>query len=84
MVLLDPSWNIQSLCDHAGGTVHGALLRIPTRISMANLMNLQPSIEHALICIVASIAGDDAAQYVNGFLHVYAPMFSIPRLPGYD
>jgi hypothetical protein len=48
------------------------------------LTKLQPSVEHALLCIVESLAGADAALHVNAFLDDFAPVFSIPRMPEYE
>jgi len=75
------------LRDHAGADVHKALLRVPARLITNGrphpLSVLQPSIEHALVCIVEQIAGDDAGTYVNDFLDAFAPQFQIPRMEGY-
>jgi hypothetical protein len=44
----------------------------------------QPSMEHALVCIVEALAGVPAAIYVNDFLDDCAHQICIPRDPQFD
>lgn len=92
MVIIDPIWNLSALKSHDGHNVHTALQMLPSRICERDadgdetdpLAALQPAIEHALICIVESIVGLDAAEYVNEFLDEFSPKSKIPRIPGYE
>jgi len=87
MIILDPVWNIRSLRDHAGSKIHQALLRVPGIICKEQghpLSHLQPSIEHALVCIVVVIAGEEAGEFVNDFLEEFLPQFDIPRVANYE
>ena len=47
------------------------------------LSKLQPAIEHALICIILTLAGHDAALYVNNFLDDFSNDVKIPRMDDY-
>jgi len=94
MVLLDPVWNMKSLLNHQGHDLHLVLMTIPSKlVGMRNidppdsphpLKLLQPSVEHALVCVVEALAGVSAAMYVNDFLDDYAPQIRIPRDEQFD
>lgn len=91
IVLLDPVWNLHALQAHDGAVVHQALLALPERLeqvydtrlrrNMNPLSILQPGIEQALVCIVDTIAGRDAALFVNDFIDDFEGLFRIPRYP---
>jgi hypothetical protein len=91
---LDPVWNLQALRDHAGSDIHTAFLRVARDLFRQDdndddefqhpLSSLQPAIEHALICIIDTIAGPNTAEFVDEFLEEFIPQVKIPRLPGYD
>jgi hypothetical protein len=94
MVLLDPVWNLKSLLNHQGYQLHQVLMSLPSKLvgmrdtdppnSPHPLTMLQPSVEHALVCVVDALAGVSAALYVNDFLDDYAPQIRIPRDPQFD
>jgi hypothetical protein len=89
MVILDPVWNIRALLNHQGHDLHMVLMSLPSKLvgmretdppdSPHPLAVFQPSVEHALVSIIESLAGVQAAIYVNEFLDDYAPQFLIPR-----
>lgn len=89
MIILDPFWDIETtLKDHDGHVPHTAIMSVPEKLGYSDLADdedhplskLQPSVEHALVCIVLGTAGDQAAVYVNDFLTEFSPLFAIPRL----
>jgi len=94
MVILDPVWNTKTLLNHQGHELHMVLMSLPSKLvglrntdppdSPHPLAILQPSVEHALVCIVEALAGIAAATYVNEFLDEYALQMRIPRDPRYD
>jgi len=45
---------------------------------------LQPSVEHALLCIVEAVAGADAALHIDEFLEDFVDEFRMPRMPNYQ
>ena len=45
---------------------------------------LQPAIEHALVCIVNTVAGPDTARYVDEFLEDFSEQVKIPRWRDYE
>jgi hypothetical protein len=94
MVILDPVWTLKSLQSHQGAAVHMVMMSLPSKLVGMRAIDppnqphplsiLQPSIEHALVCIVEAVAGVAAAQYVNDFLDDYGPQIRIPRDPQFD
>jgi len=94
MVILDPVWNLKSLQTNQEGEVQKVLLSLTYKLpgmrpedgpeQVNPLKILQPSIEHALVCIVEAVAGISAAQYVNEFLDDYAGQMEIPRDAEFD
>jgi hypothetical protein len=94
MVLLDPVWNLRTLQSHQGSELHKVLMALPSKLvglrpndpldTPHPLTILQPSVKHALVCIVDALAGLPAAIYVNQFLDDYAPEFSIPHDPQFN
>jgi len=94
MVILDPVWNLTSLQTNAGGELFKVIMSLSPKLTGLRgrdghsrphpLTFLQPAVEHALVCIVESVAGIDAAQYMNDFLDEYAPQMRIPRDPVFD
>ena len=94
MVLLDPVWNLSTLQSHQGSELHTVLMALPSKLvglrpndppdTPHPLAILQPSVEHALVCIVDALAGLPVAIYVNQFLDDYASESSIPRDPQFD
>jgi hypothetical protein len=94
MIILDPVWNTKTLLNHQGHELHMVLMSLLSKLvglhstdppdSPHPLAILQPSMEHALVCIVEALAGIAAATYVNEFLNEYALQMCIPCDPRYD
>ena len=94
MVILNPVWNLTSLQTNAGGELFKVLMSLPPKLIGLHgrdghnhphpLTFLQLAVEHAVVCIVESVVGIDAAWYMNDFLDKYAPQMQIPHDPVYD
>lgn len=94
MVVLDPVWNLKALQSHQGASIHQVLMALPSKLLTEDaregspaphpLSHAQPSVEHALVCIVEAVAGVDAARHLNEFLDDFAPFIRIPRLAEFD
>jgi hypothetical protein len=92
MIILDPFWNTQVLKNHDGAAAHRAILATPDSLPPGDedfdnphpLSILQPSVEHALLCIVSGLAGVDTAIHVHDFLADFSPRLNIERYPGYE
>lgn len=84
VVLVDPLFNPRYMQTKNSANWQ-ALQQLKDRLpGLENLTIIQPAIEHAILCIVYAIAGQDVATYVNEFLCEHEVQIEIERYPGFD
>lgn len=90
MVILDPAWRLKWLRDHSSSDRHNLFHAVGSNIigdatdvdpAYHPLSQSVPPIEHALLCIMHTIAGDEGKARVQDFLDQFADVVRVARPP---